>query len=665
MAPCPLNEYLAVFNEQKEVLLRSPRFKGGDDRRHIAVYATFNISYRAIKAFADKKEDMARVKDASTALKLLNLISFYHNEGAMGIIFQRAALNRHEIGRIETFPLKAGEVELESLIETWETEVTPEHTDGRCWIGADVVGGLGFLNEFSLITFDVSMDYVNMHILVHEWARDRMDGDERANWGVAAKSLVMDSIKLKRDVRDSRHRRDILPHMEACLKHVKAEHEDCALESEYLGKAASVFEQACNLDAAATMMLKALEYRKAYFGPLHDGPLSAMSKLAILYRDQAKYDEAEEMLLEVIDRRTLYLKELKWQASRDANLTTGDEKEHQRTVLDAYNPLDDRELRRDKVALVRVLIQKDLGSAAADIMEEFLRWNEGKHGADSTEALTWRRRATAARDSSFSRRVEREHMTVQEASEKFQSSAAKRGHDHRLTISAKEKLAEAFVRQGAFQEALELLWQVSRWNENLYGENSLGHMDAMVALAEVYLKLHRVYDAGDLYTVTMCKYKDLLGSRHPKTLDSMMNLSLISAAKAEYETAVTLMEGCLGGCKLTFGTEHRMTQACAHLVVQYQYYLKTIPDYLKVRISNDAIQANKDAYALGDSAPQWMREWEPVSDEAMIQERLDRGETVYGYEMKTIDVKGLPIYQLTPIKEYNGREAMVTTLQWQ
>ncbi|KAI7780329.1 hypothetical protein LA080_016177 [Diaporthe eres] len=664
MAPCPLDEYVAVFNEQKETLLRSPRFKGGDAKRHIAVYATFNISYRAIKAFADKKEDLARVKDAGTALKLLNLISFYHNEGAIGAIFNQAALNRYENGRIEWFPLKAGEVELESLIETFDTEISPEHPDGRDWLCADVVRGLGFLNEFSLIKFDISADYVNMHILVHEWARSRMDGDEKANWGVAAKSLVMDSIKAEKSVRGARHRRDILPHMEACLKHVKAEHDDSALESEYLSKAATVFEQASNFDAAEAMLLKALEYRKAYFGPLHVGPLEVMSKLGLVYTTQAKYQKAEEMLLEVIDRRALYLKERKWQAILEANVATADEKVDQKSVLDAYNPLENRSFRNDKLALADVLIKEDNMSAAADIFEEFMSWNEAKHGKDSPEVRRWRQRISKARDTSFSHQVDKSQaMTIQEADEELKNTVAELGHVHHSTINAKKDLAEALKREGAFQEASTLLWDVCRWNQNLYGENSLNHMDATVALAEVYLSQERLYDAGDLYTVAMCGYDQLLGRLHPKTLKCTWHLGLVSAGKAEYDKAVIFIEGCLDGYKIALGTEHRMTQICDHLLKQYRYYERTVPDYVRAAISNHAIQTNKDA--LGEFAPQWMREWEPVSDEAMMQERLDRGETVYGYKLKEIDVEGLSFYQLTPVKEYNGREAMVTTLQWQ
>lgn len=661
MAPCPLDNYLAVFNEQKEVLLRSPRFKGGDEQRHIAVYATFNISYKAIKAFAGKKEDMARVKDASTALKLLNLISFYHNEGTIGIIFERAAFNRYKRGMIETFPLKAGEVELESLIETFETDITPEHPDGRDWLCADVVGGLGFLHEFSLLKFDMSVDYFNMHILVHEWARGRMDGGEKSDWGVAAKSLVMDSIKLANNVEGLRYRRDIRPHMEACLKNADAEHEDLALESEYLVKAATVFEQGSNLEAAEEMMLKALEYRKAYFGPLHIRPISALSKLARLYRAQGKYEQAEETILETIDRRALWLKERKWQAYKDASVTIADEKVHQKTVLDEYNLLDDLKFRKDKIFLAEVLDQNDVMSAAADVYEELMRWSEGKYGMDSTEARHWRQLASKARGTNSV--DESQFMTVQEAQEKLDSAVAELGHVHRTTVQAKKELAQLLIRQGAFREAATLLYEVCSWNKSLYGEGSIMHTNARSDLAVLYRKQNRLYDAGELYTTLMSKYKQLLGIYHPNTLKSIWELSVISADKAEYEQAVTLMEVCLDGYKHTRGTEHRETQISAHLLVQYRYYLKTVPDYVRARITNDAIQANIDAYAPGEFVPQWMREWEPISEEAMIQERLDRGEKVYGYKMKELDVEGFPFFQLTPIKEYTGQETAINILQ--
>lgn len=664
MAPCPLDKYLAVFNEQKEVLLRSPRFKGSDEKRHIAVYATFNISYRAIKAFADKKADLIRAKDAMIALQLLNLICFYHNEGFIAFLFERAAINRHKADRAGWLPWKAGEVELEGLLQTFETDVTPEYPEGILWVCNDLVLGLGFLNEFSLLKFDDSDDYFNMHILVHEWARDRMDGDEKANWGVAAKALVMDSVRLKEDIRDTRYRRDVLPHIETCLKHVKAEHDDSAVESEYLGKAAKVFEQASNLDAAVEMMLKALEYRKTCFGLLHKGPLAAMSKLARLYLAQAKYDQAQEMLLEVIDRRTLHLKEQRWQAFHDANVGTADGELDQKAALDAYNPLENRYLWKDKIELANVLIKKDNTAAAADVMDELANWKETTHGENSPEARRWREQATRARNVGFSSPAnDDKSTTIQEAQEEFENSVAELGGLHRSTIFAKKQLAKALIEQGALHEALPLLWQVCSWAENLYGENSLEQMDALADVGNLYEKLDRVYDAGDVYTITMCRYKELLGLCHPKTADSIWHLALISGAKAEYEEAVELIQTCLDIHLLTLGPEHRMTLISAHLLAQYRYYQEKLPDYARAGIRNRAVQANRDA--LRDSAPQWMREWEPLPEEAMMRERLDRGETIYGYKMREIDIDGLPFYRIIPVKEVKGQEITVATLQWQ
>ncbi|KAJ0121219.1 hypothetical protein J7T55_008382 [Diaporthe amygdali] len=662
MAPCPLEEYLEVFNEQKEVLLRSPRFKGSDEKRHVAVYATFNISYRAIKAFADKKEDLARAKDAQTALKLLNLICFYHNEGFIGIIFERAATNRYRMGRVEHFPWKACEVELEDLIETFETDITPEHPDGRDWLCADVVHGLGFLNEFSLLKFDISVDYVNMHILVHDWARDRMDSKEKSDWGVAAKSLIMDSITIKGDVRSLQYRRDIVPHMEACLKRVNAEHDDLALESEYLITAAKVFQQVFNLDAAEAMLEKAIEYRKIYFGLLHPSPFKAMSALARLYADRTNYPKAVELYLEVIDRRTLYLKELKWQAFQEAHATTADEEAHHKAVFDAYDPLDDQQLRSLKSALASVLVTVDNMSAAADLFVELMRWNEAKHGSGSEQARKFRNFAERARVAQDPRNGgDSKDMTIQGAQENLENTKTELGEFHPSTMRAKKHLARALIRAGALTEAQKLLWNVCQWSEDLYGKDSSQHADAVLEMAHLLWLQNRLYDAGDMYTLAMYNYGIKLGKHHPKTLGSMQHLAVCFAGRAEFTRAAEIIEDCLGGCKVVLGADHSLTLFCAHASNQFRYYEKTVPEYVRADVYNSAVEANRDAW--GDLAPQWMQEWKPVSTETMMRECLERGETLQKYKLEEVDVEGYPFFQLTPVEEHVGLQAMEITLQ--
>lgn len=76
MAPCPIERFLLKFNGQKETLLKDPEFRGEDNSRNLPIYTTFNISYEAIKAFANKKSDPQRALKATYALQLLSLICF-------------------------------------------------------------------------------------------------------------------------------------------------------------------------------------------------------------------------------------------------------------------------------------------------------------------------------------------------------------------------------------------------------------------------------------------------------------------------------------------------------------------------------------------------------------------------------------------------------------
>lgn len=660
MAPCPLEEYLAVFNTQKEDLLRSPRFKGSDEKRHIAVYATFNISHRAIKAFADKKADLTRAKDAEIALKLLNLICFYHNEGLIGAVFGRAAIGRYSTNRSLNFPLKAGEVELESLIKTFETEVTLVFPEGRAWLYDDFLRGIGFLQEFSLVKFDISEEYVNMHILIHEWARDRLDSKEKSDWGLAARAILMDSIRFSKNVAGIKYRDDVVPHFEACLKHVKAEQDDLGLESEYLSKMAQVFQQASKLDAAETALTKALQYRRIYFGTLHPGSCAAISQLACVYKAQGRYGKAEETLLEVIDRRRLYHEEEKWQASLDRKLTTADDEVHQEPALDVDDFLDDKQLRKDLLALMDVYLLQDNLSAAADVQEELLRWNERTYGEYSQEARMARSRLNKLRGDRYKGE---EEMTLEEAAAKYETAKVDLGHNHHSTVHAEESLARILLKRGETEEALALLWHVYDWNVALYGEGSLKHADAECKVARVLCKRDMLFDAIALYEHAHLTYSRKLGLSHPNTINSLVDWAKCFAWIGEYRSALDMMEGCLEGLIIALGEDHHSTVLCYHLLRQFRQFDETVPDYIRVMVKNDAIQANRDA--LGQDAPAWMQKWEPAPTEPLIQAHLDRGEPVRSFKMERIDTEstGLPLWKFVPIGESLKPQAMRMTLQ--
>lgn len=619
MAPCPLGKYLGIFNEQKETLLRNPRFKGGDEQRHIAVYATFNISHKAIKAFAEKREDMARAKDAETALKLLNLFCFYNNEGYIHTIFDQAAKIRYEKQRHLDFPIKAGDVELGDLLEGFRKNVTHETPDGIEWDSDDYASGISFLHEFSLIKVDFSTAYSNMHILIHDWARNRMGKRERSEWGSAARAILLDSVSFKKHPRYVAYRRDVTPHVELCQRYVTVEHDDPLLESEYLGKVAEIFQAANRLEAAEFALEKALKYRQAAFGFLHRATFSAMSQLADIYSEQGRYAKAEELLRELLDRRRIHQQDQKWESIYEAQKAASKNNHNCKPiVLDADDPLDDPRFMNNTKSLSSVLISLDQKEAAAEVCLKIQRWYE-HNDASSPKVRIYRDFVSRLR----SEIDEANGLSIHEASQRLTDSEARHGRVHPETICHMKALADILVREEGYPEAQKLYLEVYEFQQRLYGETSNEAFDAMRNIAHTLWLQKRVFEADDLYHALQTHWVAVLGNLHPKTLRAKFDMALCLYAKTMYIRAERLMGECLEGRRTVLGPDHTLTRQSEHLLRQIRETRATGTDYFRAGLRNSAIQTSIDA--LGDRAPEWMRRWEPESVEDLMRGHLARG----------------------------------------
>lgn len=652
MAPCSLDKYLGVFEEQKEALLRNPRFKGGDEQRHIAVYATFNISYKAIKAYALKKADMTRVKDAEVALKLLSLICFYNNEGDIHAIFDQAAKFRYETQRHLEFPLKAGEVRLDDLVWTFDTDVTPEDPDGRAWDPNDYIMGMGFLNEFSLIKFDSVTAYSNMHILVHDWARNRMGDEERSEWGLAARSILMDSITFKSGLHYVMYRRDVAPHVEVCQKHVRVEHHDPLLESEFQGKMALTFRQAGNLKAAESALAKALEYRKLAFGLLHDGTFAAMSQLANIYVDQGRYPEAEEMLREVLDRRGVHQREQTWEAVGKAQRTAAENNHKDEVAIPSSDdPLDNPGILKDTKALANVLVAQDQKAAAADLCLKIQQWYE-RTDENSPKVRRYKEFVSRLRSEIDESNIA---LTIHEAYQQVADAEARYGRLHPTTIGHIKTLARTMTRHDGHLEAEKLYQEVFEWRCRAYGEVTIQAFDARQDVARSISRQGRYYEADSIFAELMIQYSGILGPKHPTTLEVKVDLALCLYGKTLYDEAITLMEECLADRREVLGPQHTLTRQAEHCLRQIRETQATAPDYLNAGLRNKAMKTSLGV--LGDRAPEWMRQWEPESEEALMRAHLERG-TLRRIRLEVVREGDLVFTRIRPFDEVDQQQTV-------
>lgn len=600
MAPCPLDQYLGVFRRQKEALLRSPKFRGGDENRHIAVYACFNISYDAIKKCAERRGDMARVKDAELALKILRLICFYHNEGVLQNVFANAAQNRHVWDRHKHFPLRAGDVELEEFVSTVDAPIGPETPEGRKWLGENWAMGMALLHSYSLIQFDYSVGYSNMHILVHDWARNRMDETERREWGLAARCLLMDSLTSTSRYADVAHRRDAVPHLQVLLQHADIQHDDLALESEYQAKMARVYRQVNDLQAAETALQRTLKLRKEAYGLLDRSTFTAMSQLASLYLDQGQYAQAADTALEVIDRRRLLHQESHWEATQEG--VSHDQRSEE--------ILDDDSARKDALVLLRALIRLDARAGAENMLVDMIDWSERRHGSRSKETRIYQRLLTRLRaeiDSEIDADIRRQK--IEDARQELEDTTAEQGPDHAATIIAKRKLGRLLANQDACPVAFQLLGDVWEWNQHAYGLDSVQSVDAGYIVAKLLLKQCRPYEADVVFESAVRTYEETLGKLHPKTLNAYQDMSLCHLMKADYRAAITAMGICAEGREAVLGPDHRLTrvsQACLANLLKSE---KVLPPWIRAGMNNKAVKTSKTI--LGPAAPQWMKDWTP------------------------------------------------------
>nr|AET07143.1 vegetative incompatibility protein 2 [Cryphonectria parasitica] len=608
MAPCQLDKYLDVFNKQKQDLLKDPQFTGGDEARHIAVYATFNISFKAIKTSSEKRGDLTKARHAEVALMLLRLLCFYHNEGLLFVVFLYAAKERHKLDRNTYFPVKAGDVDLNELVEITEQDISPEFPDGQAWVNIGWIESVKLLEEFSLIKFNASNGYSSMHVLVHDWARSCMEDEEKREWALAARCLLMDSISLGTDRLSAHWHKLIMPHLQVVMKYANIPHADLGLESEYQIRMARALRQSHKFKHANTALQQALDYRKKYFGIDDLHTFDVMRHLARLYEDQGLFAEAESMLLELIDRRRLQIRDKMWTAALETNSTDAT-REVEMPAFYSEKLLDNAALNTDTKQLLIVLMKMDSRQAAEKVMVDLLKWTSEKFGEDNSKTRFWQdtldqfRRGLDVRDTEDSTlRVERAREEVKVKSEQY-------GPFEPQTLGAERQLAKALELDGAFQEADDRLTYIIEYCELIYGKHSLQHIDAIFAMAKSLNQQMRPYEADEILVTVLDRYGTLLGQQHPKTLEARYEIGFNRFLRSDYTGAIEAMKECYDRRKEVLGSDHWLTKMTGVHLAHFQHMDKMVPPWNRDSLKEIAVE--NTLKNMGDLAPEWMKQWKP------------------------------------------------------
>ncbi|KAK5947991.1 hypothetical protein OHC33_010975 [Knufia fluminis] len=249
---------------------------------------------------------------------------------------------------------------------------------------------------------------------------------------------------------------------------------------------------------------------KTKLGADHPSMLSSMADLASTYSNQGRWEEAEQLEVQVLEAR--------------------------KTKLGADHP--DTLTSTNNLALTYK--QQGRWQEAEQLQVQVLEMRKTKLGVDHPDTL----KSITNLASTYwnqGRLEEAEQLQVQE----LEMSKTKLGLDHPDTLLSMDNLALTYSSQERWAEAEQLQVQVVEIFETKLGTDHPNTLTSMNNLALTYSDQGRWAEAEQLQVQVLEIQKTKLGVDHPSMLTSMRNLAFTWKDLGRDEEAVQLMRECV------------------------------------------------------------------------------------------------------------------------
>jgi tetratricopeptide (TPR) repeat protein len=258
----PLHKYLKRIRDEKVSILSNPRFgKEKEKVENWTVYASLELSYEDIMNRRRQAGRDGPGLAAIAALKVLNLLCFYHPTSIKLAILGNAVHEYHTFVRPDLSSLvRPNDPDLDRLVGL---------TVNGLWSGRFILSGLNLLRKFHLVKVDNDFQTISMHDLIHAWARHRMETETVAKWGLVAKVLLIESIPMEDPLKSNTllvqaSARRSQPHFDMCLKNSEPPRIPFSPEYEslLLGKLALYYRAEHDFEKAKKCLLERLHIEK-------------------------------------------------------------------------------------------------------------------------------------------------------------------------------------------------------------------------------------------------------------------------------------------------------------------------------------------------------------------------------------------------------------------
>jgi hypothetical protein len=291
-----LRDYFGRLRDGKVRILSDPRFKD-KNVENTAVYATLELSHDAIMARRKREGRNGSGLAASLAVKLLGLLSFYHHQGIPLEAMRRAATERAERKAHVVAPLS-------KIMDPPDRDfdrIFHVGADGK-WDVHYFGVGMRVLESFSLIKLDHGQDTVSMHVLVHRWARHRMEEKEYRQYDHLTRVVLTEAIVMSWKWQDAAFTRQLRPHLHLC----HGSGQLASASEDHLAWLHLKLGWHYHLDkdfyAAEASFLRCLRTWRIEHGSYSWDVINVLELLGLLYHEIGRLADAELTFLELVER---------------------------------------------------------------------------------------------------------------------------------------------------------------------------------------------------------------------------------------------------------------------------------------------------------------------------------------------------------------------------
>ncbi|KAH7151967.1 hypothetical protein B0J13DRAFT_470560, partial [Dactylonectria estremocensis] len=391
---------------------------------------------------------------------------------------------------------------------------------------------IGLLLRYSMVeTQQGLIGSYSMHPVVHRWA-SFLDGDQQKHESARLALVVVGSSVPTHDSKDYWvFQRRLLPHAERCAEWMREALSDAGvwyisdeLVMASLHMLGMLYSDQGKFKEAEEMYERALEGYEKALGPDHTSTLTTVNNLGLLYSDQGKFKEAGEMYERALEGKEKALGP------------------HHTSTLDTVNNLGNLYSHQGKF------------KEAEEMYGRALEGKETALGPHHTSTLgTVNNLGNLYSDQGKFKEAEEMYERALEGYEKAL------GPHHTLTLGTVNNLGLLYSDQGKFKEAEEMYERALEGKEKALGPDHTSTLTTVNNLGSLYSDQGKFKEADEMYERALEGYEKALGPDHTSTLTTVNNLGNLYKAQGKFKEAEEMYGRALEGKEKALGPDHTST----------------------------------------------------------------------------------------------------------